>query len=189
MEDKLLILRSPLEYGNGNHYPDVEMGSFITSEERLVTSGVSSCVALVAWQPESKTGMIAHFSSLITKDENNEYAKIQRKGLEEALGKIASLGESESISIWLGGASISTNTEDIGEPIESDRNYAAARLKDLKIAKPENIQIDWSENDVSLDLELDSALGCLAIHTRPAFKMPKSSEASDRLAHLLDIQK
>ena len=153
------------------------MGEVISGKGLLTTRGISTCIFVAASNSETGSGVLAHLSDFTSKE--------QRELFEEALKASMSLGDPRHTSVKMGGGSHLTKDGELLSSSLRNREYAEHHLRQFIMFDPENVQVEWLQNDMSLDLTLDTITGTLIKDEQPAFRIPESKDPVSRLAHLI----
>ena len=162
---------------------EIGMGQFVVEKGNLITRGASTCIVIAAHNKISKKGMLTHLSSLTSTDAS---ASEQRDVLEQALSAVTSWGDGEHTKIQVLGGSHLREGGKLLSSSKRNRDYVQNRLSQFRLVLPvENIRVDWLDDDRSIDVELNTKLGTLAVYESEAFKIPEETDPFARLAHLL----
>jgi hypothetical protein len=143
---------------------DIGMGEFRVGNETLHSLAASTCIILAAHNSDSGYGLMGHFSSISEAEGYNDRAMF-----EDSLLGIASIGEADTTSVWIGGGSPFENFFET-DSVKSDRDFAEEKLKAFAAnfrLPADQVCIAWSEPFRIVDAELDCPSGVLVVHDYP----------------------
>lgn len=161
---------------------DIDTCKVSEPNEQLYTAGAGPCVVMAAHNQTTHKGLVGHFTGVEPSSPAREagIASDEIQTFEEAVQALLALGDPSETAIWLGG----------GAPfIEAGRdtvNPSRQRAEEIiKQCVPEmgilsgNVQIEWSQRERVVSLELDCRLGFLVVHNYPA-ELQNWDEAIER---------
>lgn len=160
---------------------DIGMGESRVSSDRLLTTGVATCIVVAAHNQETRRGLLGHFVTLSTDE-----AFSDKDSFHAALDDIAHLGNPLMTSVFLGGGTPFISEDDGQNVVTEDRRYAEEETRKLCAGfklPSDQVIVEWSELGRAIDIELSCVEGVLVVHNSPkdAFQLvhaPASPETS-----------